>query len=363
MKYYPTRAALYRITQIHEALRDNRYPTARSLAAKMQVSPRSILRDIEYMRDVLGAKITYDSGKHGYYYEIPGFDLPSVTISEGELVALLIGAKVLRQYAGGPFEQPLRDAFRKIETLLPDEVTIRASEIAAATSFSYSAPRVEDSAKLQRLWKSVQERQRIRVSYRGLTGSGGGERLLDPYHMACVDGAWYVVAFCHRRKEVRLFVPERMEQIEVTDQHFAKPTHFNLASYMGGAFRVMRGGTPRKIRLRFEGLAGRFVAERQWHPTQRIRMLRSGGCELEMTLSNLDEVCGWVMSFGGECRVLEPADLRHRVRTGHWYGLESNDGHGALGGMVRILAKARRQGIPRTARNGRVQPPVEPDRT
>ena len=87
--------------------------------------------------------------------------------------------------------------------------------------------------------------------------------MLDPYHMACLDGAWYLIAKCHKRGKVLMFVPERMGALKQTGVIFPPPNDFNFDHYMSGAFRVIRDDKPYKVWLRFTGGYVPFIAERR----------------------------------------------------------------------------------------------------
>lgn len=320
MRVYPTRPAIYRMGQIDSAIRSGGFPNARGLAGEIEVSARTVQRDIEYMRDVLGAPIEYDPTKHGYYYTRAGYTLPAARLTEGELVSILVASKVLNQYAGTPFEADLRRAFVRITSMLSGEVCVHLNELAEATAFGVTAPRPADLELFQKLTDAVRRRRRLRIVYASLSGARASERTIDPYKMACLDGAWYLVAFCHRRREVRLFVPDRIVDVTETGARFARPRGFDFEQYMARSFGVMRGGKPRRVRLRFTGMAARFVPERKWHSTQVVK--RSGDTTvLEMTVTGLDDVARWVMSFGGECQVLAPGELREKVMEGFRSGV------------------------------------------
>ena len=88
------------------------------------MSRRTIQRDIEFMTDRLGAPIAYDHRRRGYYYTVANFQLPSVRLTEGELVAIFLGQRVLAGYAGSPYEGLIRSAFEKICAALPDSVSL-----------------------------------------------------------------------------------------------------------------------------------------------------------------------------------------------------------------------------------------------
>lgn len=325
MKNYPTRQALFRVSRIHDALASGRYPNARTLAEEIEVSERCVMRDIEYMRDVLGSPIEYDAVKHGYYYAGDGHALPTARLTEGELVSLLVGTRVLEQYRGTPFEMDLRHAFTRISTLLPESVTVQVGEMASAVSFSCSAPRPPELARFRLLMGAIAKRRRLLIRYEGVFERRRSERTIDPYHMTCIDGAWYLIAYCHLRRSIRMFVPDRIIDARETGETFAKPPKFDANEFMAGAFRVMRGGRRQRIRLQFTGPAAAYVSERKWHTTQRLRVgPRNGNCVIEMTLTSLEEVAAWAMSFGGACRVLAPAALRRLVADGHKAGHHLN---------------------------------------
>ena len=289
MKSYPNRPAMYRLGRIDEEVRSGKLPTSQDLAASIEVSARTIQRDIEYMHDVMGAPIAYDEVEHGYRYEKAGYSLPAAKLTEGELVSLLVGTKVLEQYGGTPFEADLRKAFQRIALLLPEEVSLHLRDLASATSFAITAPRPPDLRKFSRLTAAVRERKRLRILYDSLSGGRTETREIEPYHMACLDGAWYLIAYCRLRREIRMFVPERILDLTETGDTFDVPVDFDFDEYMAGAFKVMRGGKPRKVRLLFTGKTARYVCERCWHPSQKVAW-KDAGCVLEMKVSAISEL-------------------------------------------------------------------------
>ena len=92
------------------------------------------------------------------------------------------------------------------------------------------------------------------------------------------------------------------------------PADFAIATYLDSTFRVVRGtGPAHRVRLRFAPTAARYVREKSWHPSQRLTEQPDGSLVLTLKLSHLLEVRRWAMSFGGDCEVLEPAELRRAV--------------------------------------------------
>src|SRR6185369_9625536 len=110
-----SRPPLERMLRIHQALQSGSLPNASKLAAELEVSTKSIHRDIEFMRDRLNLPIEYDGSRHGFHYTSEVSAFPTMQITEGELFALVVAEKALQQYRGTHFEKPLLSAIRKME--------------------------------------------------------------------------------------------------------------------------------------------------------------------------------------------------------------------------------------------------------
>ena len=89
--------------RIHQAIQSGKFPNASKLARELEVSTKSIHRDIEFMRDRLELPIEYDGSRFGYFYTEEVNAFPTVQITEGEIFALLVAEKALQQYRGTSF--------------------------------------------------------------------------------------------------------------------------------------------------------------------------------------------------------------------------------------------------------------------
>src|SRR6185295_15524659 len=109
-----SRPPLERMMRLHEKLRAGSFPNCRKLADELEVSTKTIQRDIDFMRDRLGLPIEYDQLHFGFVYTEPVTSFPSIEVSEGEVIALFVAEKALAQYRGTSYEKPLHSAFQKI---------------------------------------------------------------------------------------------------------------------------------------------------------------------------------------------------------------------------------------------------------
>jgi len=310
----PTRPALVRLARILIEIRDGRTPNASTLARTLEVTPRTIQRDLDYLRDQLGAPIDYDPKRRGYFTTDPSYQLPVFTVTEGELLALFLAERALQQYQGTPFASELRRLFEKLTVLLPDKVSLHLDHLTAACDVRSSPADLGDADRFRRLLRAVQRGRQLELLYWSASRDETLRRIVDPYHLASVEGDWYLVAHCHLREDVRMFAPARIRELRETGETFDRPADFRIADYLDVGFRRMRGAGPvQTVRLRFTPSAARYIRERTWHPSQKLHDDPDGSATLTLTVNCFAEVKRWVLSFGAECAVLEPAELREDI--------------------------------------------------
>src|SRR5688500_3904575 len=129
---------------IHNAIHAGKFPNASTLSKDLEVSVRSISRDIDFMRDRMSLPISYDEVRHGFYYSEEVAAFQSLTISEGELFALAVAEKALQQYRGTSFERPLMSALKKVSESLADSISLNLDDWNDSISFKTSAETILD---------------------------------------------------------------------------------------------------------------------------------------------------------------------------------------------------------------------------
>jgi predicted DNA-binding transcriptional regulator YafY len=150
-------------------------------------------------------------------------------------------------------------------------------------------------------------------------------REVDPYGMVYHEGAFYLVAWCHWRRDVRTFLVDRIRAVTGTGRFFAAPEGFSVREHFRDAWGLIKTRALERVRIRFGRSAARVVVEGRWHSSQRLERETDGSVVLEVRVAGWAELRRWVLSFGGDAEVLEPADLRASVaaeaaRLGRVYG-------------------------------------------
>jgi predicted DNA-binding transcriptional regulator YafY len=311
--YQAARPPLRRMMAIDQALRANRWPNAQTLARELEVNARTVRRDLAYLRDQLRAPIAFDPVRNGYYYEEPSFRLPYLQLTEGELVALYLAERLMRQLEGTPFETDLRRAIAKLGTMLPDGVSIRLDSMADLLAVLPAARPHYDPESFCALSTAVVCRRRVEMVYWTADRNETTRRAFDPYDLVLIDDGWFAVGYCHLREDIRMFAVQRVRSVRATDEIFDRPASFRIEEYMKGSFRSVRGDGNHDIVLRFTPEVSGRIAEKQWHPSQTTELQDDGSLTVRLRLTSLVEVKRWVMFWGAGCEVIEPESLKRLI--------------------------------------------------
>jgi predicted DNA-binding transcriptional regulator YafY len=320
-----SRPPLERMLRIHQLLQSGKFPNATTLARELEVSTKSIHRDIEFMRDRLNLPIEYEAMHFGYHYigEVSSF--PTMQITEGELFALVVAEKALQQYRGTSFEKPLLSAIKKMEQALPDTISLNLADIEQTISFRTRAEQILDLKIFDVLAKAAARREQIELAYRKPGQTKPESRIVDPYHLANINGEWYLFAYDHARKDIRTFAPARIKSVKPTGKTFERPQKFSLEKRLRDSFGVHSGQGEHAVVIRFNPRAADYVREKKWHESQQLRELKNGGVELQLKLSSLMEIERWVLSWGGDAKVLKPRELAEAIKNAAKKILRAND--------------------------------------
>src|SRR4029077_5796561 len=171
---------LLRMIRIHDLLSAGRHPNCSLLAREFEVSTKTVQRDVDFMRDQLVLPIEYDRARHGFAYTRAVGQFPLITVSEGELVALLVAQKAVEQYRGTSFEKPLRAALQKLVSSLGDEASVSLHELSEAVSFRSAGIPQGQISVFELLTSAVMCRQVVEFDYLSIRARKPGRRSVEP---------------------------------------------------------------------------------------------------------------------------------------------------------------------------------------
>jgi len=304
-----TRPPLDRMHRIFRAIKAGDWPNRAGLADDIEVTTKTIQRDIDFMRDRMNLPIAYNGERKGYEFTQPVENFPMVELSEAELISVFVAQKALTQYKGTPFEHPLRSAFDKLVSGLNGKITLSWDDLESFISFRNFEIVPTDLKTFQAVSESVRKSVVLEFEYKKINSSSFQKRIVEPYHLACIQNQWYCFGQDIDRREMRTFVLARMRNAVGTGQTFAKSKKFSLQNHLKDSLGVFSAKGKYNIRIRFDKFAAQFIRERLWHPSQQIQELTGGEIEFRVALSSLHEIEPWALSWGGHATVIEPREL------------------------------------------------------
>jgi predicted DNA-binding transcriptional regulator YafY len=203
-----------RLFDILQILRRRKTARAADIAETLEVSPRTIYRDI---RDMIASGVPID-GEAGVGYILrPGFDLPPLMFTEQQIEALLLGARIVQSWADPELANAAADVLAKVREVLPES---RRRHIDALTLWAPDDHHREliqiDQAALRR---AMREQHKIRYCYRDLR-ERVSERVAWPLVMAFYGPVWLLAAWCELRRDFRVFRLDRMSALIVLEERF-----------------------------------------------------------------------------------------------------------------------------------------------
>lgn len=293
--------------------------TAQELAERLGVTPRSVRRDVERLRD-LGYPVRASRGVGGGYQLGAGRALPPLLLDPEEAVAVAVS---LRLAAGGSVagvDDAAMRALAKLDQVLPARLRERVAAVQEAT---VTVPRVispVDPQTLTTLARACRDRVRVRLHYtkRGDRETGQrrdqpnqrhdqpDERHVEPYRLVSLGQRWYLLAFDLDRDDWRSFRLDRISALAPTSLRFTPRAAPDAAAYVRNA--VTRGSYRHVARVRLDAPADE-VAERIPAAAATVTALGPDRCEVVTGADQLDWIALHLALIGAPVEVVEPPEL------------------------------------------------------
>ncbi|WCH95509.1 YafY family protein [Streptomyces moderatus] len=306
-----TSARLLRLLSLLQAHRDW---SGAELADRLGVTPRTVRRDVDRLRE-LGYPVNASPGTGGGYQLGAGAELPPLLLDDDEAVAVAVG---LRTAAGqgieGIGETSVR-ALAKLEQVLPNRLRRRVSALNAFTVPMLRGPQPSavDPAVLTELANLCRDSERLRFEYRDHEGAST-RRSVEPHRLVCSERRWYLVAWDLDREDWRTFRVDRVIPKPPHGPRFAPrtPPAEDLAAYVSRGVSTRAYASQAVVRLL---VPLQEAAERVTPTAGQLEAEGPDSCLLRTGAGSLDVMVVHVMLMGFEFEVLEPVELVETIRT------------------------------------------------
>lgn len=287
-----------------------------AIPAELTRHPRTVRRDLAALESSHFPLLTERVDGEVRWRLLDGFKhIPALRLSPTELMALAFSRRLLIPLQGTLIQTSLNSALSKISAAIPsgaNEYLQRLDQwfsVGLGPHKNYRHHR----ETIDILSQAIASRHTVQMRYFSAGRNATTRREVDPYRLRFVDGGLYLIAYCHWRKDVRMFAVERIKSLTPTDHPYQMPLHFDLEAYVEDALIVMHGERI-TVELQFDKATAAWVKDRTWHPSQQVTSIKTGQLLMTLQVADTRELLGWILSFGSGVKVLKPERLKQAVK-------------------------------------------------
>ena len=280
--------------------------SAAELASQLLVNRRTIYRDIDFL-SYQGVPLWQEQGRFGLNRTRY---LASVRLSYQEAIALVLAGLLLARSLDGRNPHVIA-ALRRLATTLPELPSAHLKRAAERVEAYPSDP--AQVAVLETIAEGWGRGRKVQIAYRSPRSGEVRQRVIAPYALEPTAGGIYIICQDEQAGELRTFKLARLESAQLLEEPYSIPADFDTEAHLASSWGIMSGEGVSEVVLRFSAAARPFVAERQWHPSQRLQDTPEGGCLLQVQVSEPLEMQPWIRSWGAQVEVIAPGWLRQRI--------------------------------------------------
>jgi len=281
------------------------------IARLTNMNVRTVYRDLRALEEELAVPI-YQAGRGRYGIERKFF-LPPLHLSVPEAIVLFLAARLIARWSDEA-DQVVISTFTKIASELPQPIARHVTATMLAVGAQGANERF--TAIFNNVARGWAEGRVVDIVYEGTNGETRKTRVqpyaLEPY----AEGrSIYLIAFDESVGALRTFKVERIRQAILTLDPYEIPESFDPDQFFAHSWGIWSadGTAVVDVRLRFDKAVARRVRETVWHRSQVLTDLPDGRLEMTVRVAGIVEIRPWILSWGDQVEVLEPADLRDAV--------------------------------------------------
>jgi len=299
-----------RIVAILVQLQSKRIVKAQELADRFQVSLRTVYRDIKTL-EASGVPIISEAGVG--YSIMEGYRLPPVMFTREEAGSFVAAEKLMQKFVDRSLGNYHESAMFKIKSVLrgreKDWISALESQISIDLPeklFNEDVPNA-----LEILFESIAEKKQVFLKYQSLQSEHPSERHIEPVGLFHENNFWYVLGYCHLRKEYRQFRTDRMLGIKRTSFPFTLQ-HGSLDNHLNKYGNVKK----EKVKILVEKSIAKYINSSKTYYGFVSEKESNNKVEMTFMVSDLEQAFPrWFLMFGDYAEIIEPESLKQRVKT------------------------------------------------
>lgn len=304
---------------IDQMLQNRGSVTRQQFLDVLEISPATFKRDLEYLRDRLGAPVVWDRDRRGYCYQVESsfdanYQLPGLWFNTGEIQALLTMNAWLENLQPGLLSDHVKPLQARIRALL-DQGDHSVEEITRRIRI-LSQPRKRSGEQiLQPILQALLSRKRLSIHHYNRARGISGEREVSPQRLTFYRDNWYLDSWCHQREAIRSFAVDAIEQLQQLSEDADEVDSDVLDCELSSGYGIFSGAEVQWAELRFSPERARWIQHEQWHPQQIQETDDEGYLTLSVPYSQQTELLMDILRHGAEVEVLKPESLREKITS------------------------------------------------
>lgn len=304
--YHPTT----RVLAVLALLQAHGRMSGSELAERLEVNIRTLRRYIIMLQD-LGIPIEAERGRNGAYVLSAGFKLPPMMFTNEEALALTVGLISARRFNLADTDRAIESAFAKLERVMPLDLKSRVRALTETITLDQNAASSTPPSEviLSAISSAAQLQQRVHIQYHPNQGEDT-ERDFDPYGLTYYLHKWYVVGYCHLRKDLRSFRLDRITQVKEVDAYFDRPEGFDPLAHIMQAVATL----PRKYAFELLLKTDIATAQKEVFDVLGILELNKDGVIMHGSVEDLDWLARQISIFSFDFVVHEPDELKAELK-------------------------------------------------
>jgi len=299
-----------RIYLLDTTLKERRSPVAiEHLIERLECSQATVYRIIATLRDEFNAPIQSDD--NGVYYDRAAqFNLPGIRLNAEETQGLLMAAQLLEDLQSESLQKPMQRILENIDKVLQQKgiANRRLIQIIPALSRK-SNPNV-----FQTVMSALQTEKKLNINYLTRSSQQKTERLVSPQRLSSYKNAWYLDAWCHLRKGIRLFALEQIQSVELDIERAKKVPNEDLRSHYAESYGIFSGPMISTAVIKIDKKLAPWTVFEHWHSKQNIEHLDDKHMLLSIPYNDDRELVADVMRLGAAATIMQPQSLQQQFQ-------------------------------------------------
>ncbi len=302
-----------RVIQILTALQSRQSYGVENLIELLKTSKRTFYRDLSELRKV-GVPCKFDKINQRYRID-PKFFFSAPNLDDKEAFGLLMLAHKARNHIHLPFRDSTLNAALKIENDLPDKTKRFCGSAFNKISIKAIPQEKLDllDKKFTQLLDAILNKQIVTICFYSDAKQEDEVINFCPYHLIYNDYTWNVLGKRESNQKICILKLNHIRELYILNKYFEDDKKFDLSDYIGRAWSMIPEGRLYNVKLRFLPKIAHNVSDIQWHSTQIVAFQNDGSAIMEFRVDGLNEITWWILSYGDQVQVIEPAALREKV--------------------------------------------------